>query len=665
MFKSEGSFKNFNNYKVVSINGQVVKKKNPWLITILALIITALIISIIFVIKPGFTSNLKSFGDSFKKLFNYENIRIGRADISITDTVIKTLNLLGETILFSVLGVVVGIIFSIPLALLSSKSIVKKLYIYMPFRIIMSIIRAIPVLIYAFILFELFSPTLTATITISIFVMTLMSKWLYEELDSVDLSSLDAMDAAGNQKIRGTLRSIAPYLSRSILSYGVYAFEITIRFSAILGLVGIQSVGLLISSDYQNSSRWGHLGIVLIILIFTIILIECIALGFKKFVIEKREKQIEFDSNRNLWILKKQVEMQKSKFWIVKFVLLLCLIFIIILSLINTEWRMASQIKQQLFKNSISDIFNPDFGQFILPKKQNVIYLAGIGISISIGAVVIGLIFSIPLGLLASKNVSGKYFSWIFRIILISIRSIPAFTYGILFFSLTGNHIEFAGALALGIHSIGMLGKLTYEKIDDIDISSKEALETMGNSKGIITTRSLLAQVMPIILSNALYRVEMNFKSLIEIGAIGACVFGANVIMFATDLRLYHELGAYILVIIAVVLILEQISNLGRNKLIKGRFLSKDNTISKIILRTKKMKAMLYSESFNLHKILTEEKIKYNIYVGKKVRKINESYNEIYLKNKSLVEKEIESLIKNKKINKKSAQLTIMQKYGY
>ena len=81
---------------------------------------------------------------------------------------------------------------------------------------------------------------------------------------------------------------------------------------------------------------------------------------------------------------------------------------------------------------------------------------------------------------------------------------------------------SFSGVLALGIHSVGMLGKLFVEDIERLDFTSVEALKASGANKTKTLIFAVIPQILPSFLSLVLYRFELNLRSASILGLIGA-----------------------------------------------------------------------------------------------------------------------------------------------
>lgn len=122
---------NYFNPKFIDINNQKVVKKFPWLKIFGWLLFSIIVVLIFVLIKPDF-QNFKHFQNSLKHFFEYKTIQIGGATFSPAETFQRSLSYLWTTISYSILGTLLGILISVPLALLSSKNFIKNKFIYMP-----------------------------------------------------------------------------------------------------------------------------------------------------------------------------------------------------------------------------------------------------------------------------------------------------------------------------------------------------------------------------------------------------------------------------------------------------------------------------------------------------------------------------------------------------
>lgn len=122
------------------------------------------------------------------------------------------------------------------------------------------------------------------------------------------------------------------------------------------------------------------------------------------------------------------------------------------------------------------------------------------------------------------------------------------------------------GVLALGLHSVGMVGKFFAEAIEHCDNAPIEAARAAGASPFQIVTRAILPQVLPQLADVTIYRWEYNFRASTILGTVGAGGIGFELM---TSLRImnYQEVLAIMLVVLLMVTIVDQVGALLRRQL--------------------------------------------------------------------------------------------------
>lgn len=188
----------------------------------------------------------------------------------------------------------------------------------------------------------------------------------------------------------------------------------------------------------------------------------------------------------------------------------------------------------------------------------------------------IGAVVSLPLGFAASRTVAPAWLVWITRTVLNVIRAVPEFVLAIVFLlPLFGFHPA-AGALALGIGSVGTLGKLTSEALEDISPGPVEALRATGANGFAVLRWGMLPQVLPEIVSFWLYRFEVNIRAGAILGMLGLGGIGF-LLSQLFDGREWARAGIALVVTIVVTIAVDQLSAMVRHRIIGAeRFSSPD-----------------------------------------------------------------------------------------
>ncbi|MEX2550049.1 MAG: phosphonate ABC transporter, permease protein PhnE [Nitriliruptoraceae bacterium] len=186
---------------------------------------------------------------------------------------------------------------------------------------------------------------------------------------------------------------------------------------------------------------------------------------------------------------------------------------------------------------------------------------------------IIGALISLPLGLLAAKNVGGRISPTVSRQVLNLLRSLPELVLAILFVSMIGLG-PLAGTLAIGLGSIGTLGKLTAEVVEGIDRGPIEASEAVGGGRFQVLRWGVLPQAMPEIIAFWLYRFEINVRASAILGLVGAGGIGGMLANFLSYRR-YGSAGTAILIVIATTIAIDIASSRIRRRIITGKSATK------------------------------------------------------------------------------------------
>ena len=182
-----------------------------------------------------------------------------------------------DTIQMSLLGSMVGSVLALPVALFASSNIIKNKYIIVSIRFLLSILRTLPVLVYALMLTLIFGfGPFAGTVAISIFTFAIVSKMLYEKIETIDMGAFIAIESTGANKVNTFTAAVLPQIMPNYLSISLYSFEINIRYAAILGYVGAGGIGLLLN-DRMSWRQYNDVIVVLLALLAVVISIESLS----------------------------------------------------------------------------------------------------------------------------------------------------------------------------------------------------------------------------------------------------------------------------------------------------------------------------------------------------------------------------------------------------
>jgi phosphonate transport system permease protein len=189
---------------------------------------------------------------------------------------------------------------------------------------------------------------------------------------------------------------------------------------------------------------------------------------------------------------------------------------------------------------------------------------------------VIGFPLALIFGILGSERVTPFPFNFIFRGTMSSIRAVPALVWVLVYIPLAGIS-PISAVLAVGTDTIGNLGRLFTDELEEIDEGPIEAIESTGANRPQTVVYGMLSQVSNSFIAWTLYILEINTRIAISLGVVGAGGIGMYI-----SLRLqrvsadqYARAAAGILVVILIVITVEMLSSRLRARLRPGEGQSK------------------------------------------------------------------------------------------
>ncbi len=186
-------------------------------------------------------------------------------------------------------------------------------------------------------------------------------------------------------------------------------------------------------------------------------------------------------------------------------------------------------------------------------------------IAMSIAGTAIAIALSVPLGLLAARNTSpGPMMYRSARALLNGLRSVPELIMGIVFVAAVGFG-ALPGVLALGLHSVGMVGKFFAESIEHAAREPIEAVEAAGASRLQVIIHGVLPQVLPQMADVSVYRWEYNFRASTVMGMVGAGGIGFE-LMSSLRLMQYQDVSGLLVVILLTVTLVDSLGSALRKR---------------------------------------------------------------------------------------------------
>ncbi len=201
-------------------------------------------------------------------------------------------------------------------------------------------------------------------------------------------------------------------------------------------------------------------------------------------------------------------------------------------------------------------LIRPDFStrtmRILVPDLLETIEIALLGTLIAV-------VFAFPLSFLAARNIVGSNPAsmtvyGIVRFIFNFLSAIPALVVALIFTVIVGVGPA-AGVLALGFHSIGMLGRLFAEALENVDRGPIEALQATGAGRVQTVAFAVVPQIGPLFLAYSIYRWDINVRMSMILGFVGAGGIG---VFLQQNINMFHYSQvstSFILILVTVSLI--------------------------------------------------------------------------------------------------------------
>lgn len=200
-------------------------------------------------------------------------------------------------------------------------------------------------------------------------------------------------------------------------------------------------------------------------------------------------------------------------------------------------------------------------------------------LEIAVLASVLGILVALPVGLLGARNLMPSWATWPARTIVALCRSLHPVIVAILFVKAVGFG-ALAGILALAVASIGFIGKLFTESIEEISLKQVEAVRATGASFANVILFGVLPQVFARFIGFATYQFDSNLRNSTMVGIVGAGGIGGT--LFSAFQRFDYDFVAAILITLIAIIMLGEIlarfvravflDNLGFDTILQRRF---------------------------------------------------------------------------------------------
>jgi len=181
-----------------------------------------------------------------------------------------------ETLHIATLGTLMSLILAIPLALLAARNICRNRAVNAAAQLLLVSSRSINSLVWALMFVAIFGPGPAAgTFAIALRSVGFVGKLLAEALEETNVGPVEALTAAGAAWPQRMLKGVWPQVQPAFWGITLFRWDINVRESAVLGLVGAGGIGVVLD-DAINFFQWDRVATVLLAILAVVIVAEVV-----------------------------------------------------------------------------------------------------------------------------------------------------------------------------------------------------------------------------------------------------------------------------------------------------------------------------------------------------------------------------------------------------
>lgn len=187
-----------------------------------------------------------------------------------------------ETFQIAIIATIIGCGLAIPISFAMSRLTSPNVATYWASKTVMNVVRAVPDLFWASLLVSAVGVgAFAGSWALSIFSLAVMVKLFSETIDGADPRPLEAAKAAGGRHVPAVRMGVLPTVFPAYVAYSLYVFELNIRASIVLGLVGAGGVGRVVEAQ-RKFFRFDRVLGILIIIFCVVFVIEQISVALRR-----------------------------------------------------------------------------------------------------------------------------------------------------------------------------------------------------------------------------------------------------------------------------------------------------------------------------------------------------------------------------------------------
>jgi phosphonate transport system permease protein len=182
-----------------------------------------------------------------------------------------------QTVNIATLGTAVAVVLSIPVAFLAAANTTPNRLSYVAGRLIMVVSRSVDTLIWALVFIIVVGPgSLAGVLAVAVRSVGFVSKLFAEGIEEIDRGQVEAIAATGASRWQTLVYAVAPQVRPVFAGVCIYRWDINVRESTVLGIVGAGGIGFVLNEAILGL-EWSRVGLVLVVVLGVVIVSEALS----------------------------------------------------------------------------------------------------------------------------------------------------------------------------------------------------------------------------------------------------------------------------------------------------------------------------------------------------------------------------------------------------
>lgn len=440
--------------------------------------------------------------------------------------VAEVLLLCGQTLAIVVCATLLAVLLSVPVAVLAAGNTSPAPAARYGARALVVVARAVPDVVLAIVFFRLFGlGALAGVLAMGLHSVGMVAKLYADAVEQVDEGPRTAVRATGAGRLQELVTGVLPAVLPAFVATALHRFDINLRISVVLGFVGVGGLGFEIANALRRLDYPRGMALALVVLGLCVA-VELVSGAVRRALLGAAGEARGLRAALHLRAARASAPLTAGRLtppWTARRVrttlFVAATVLAVALSVPAAGLSPGALLAGLPALPDTLGLFWPPSTGGILP---DLLAELAVTVQIALAATLIGAVLALPVGALAARNVAPTPgVAAAFRFVVVLVRGLPELIIAIVFVVITGLG-PVAGALALSIGAVGLLGKLVADSLEETDVRVQHAVRATGASRLQVFVAVTVPQAAPALVAHLLYQLDVNIRSATLLGIVGA-----------------------------------------------------------------------------------------------------------------------------------------------